>query len=120
MLNIDTKALLHYTRLHRREVIFVPHWAVAYITPLSDPVCATEQKSLRFVGDTKSNLVYATSREKPSLYSESDTLRVKIGFDVYVLKSYHLLYFTRFYNAFWVPYIYQLYLLFLKNAKQDC
>ena len=60
MLNIDTKALLHYTRLHRREVIFVPHWAVAYITPLSDPVCATEQKSLRFVGDAKSNLVYAT------------------------------------------------------------
>ena len=73
-------------------MIFVPHCAVAYITPLSDPVRATEQKSLPFVGDTESNLVYATFREKPSVYGESGTLRVKIGFDVYVLKSFTVFY----------------------------
>ena len=58
-----------------------------------NPVHAAEQKSLHFVGDTKSNPVCAILEKAKC----KQLIRYALGFDLYV--SEILLYCDRFYNA---------------------
>ena len=50
--------MLHYTGLHRSVAIFIPV-GLLFTLRHCNPVCAAEQKSLRFVGGMKSNPVCA-------------------------------------------------------------